>query len=180
MQAVSLDTMYTTIALALCQHFFHEKTWKGNIVSSTIRVRAAIVVIQDGKILLVPHYNTNESPISWHLPGGGVEFGEAVQEAAIREFREETGLYVRIESLLDINEVIQPERPYHSITTIFSGSIIGGTLTAESGHPYMRYGDKMPRWFSWEELQVVKYLPEKIIATAFTNGRPQSPPLRGA
>jgi len=149
-------------------------------VSSMIRVRAAIVVTQDGKILLVPHYNTNEHPISWHLPGGGVEFGESVQAAAIREFWEETGLHAHIESLLDINEVIQMEKPYHSLTTIFSGSIVGGTLTAESEHPYIRYGDKMPCWFSWEELQAVNYHPEKIIKTAFTSGRLQPSPLRRA
>lgn len=149
-------------------------------MSNIIRVRAAIVVIQDRKILLVPHYNTDEHPILWYLPGGGIEFGESVQTAAIREFREETGLHVHIESLLDINEVIQMEKPYHSLTTIFSGSIVGGTLTAERENPYIRYGDKMPRWFSWKELQAVNYHPEKIIKTAFTSDHPQPPPLQYA
>ncbi len=149
-------------------------------MANAIRVRAGIIVIQEGKILLVPHYNIDAAPVQWYLPGGGVEFGETVKDAAVREFFEETGLRVRVEHLLDVNEVIHHEKPYHSLTIIFTGSIIAGTLTAETQNPYARYGDKMPQWFSWEKLQYASYHPKQIIENAFTNDPQQSPPLQAS
>ncbi|MEK2461613.1 NUDIX hydrolase [Lactobacillus gasseri] len=40
---------------------------------------------------------------AWGLPGGVLEFGESAQEACVREFLEETGLKVRIKSLLGVS-----------------------------------------------------------------------------
>lgn len=59
---------------------------------SNIRVRACLAIVRDGRILLVPHYNTDAGPVQWHLPGGRVRFGESLVETARREFQEETEL----------------------------------------------------------------------------------------
>ena len=134
-------------------------------MSGVIRVRASVAVIQESKILLVPHYNKDITPALWYLPGGAIEFGEAIQEAAIREFWEETGFHARIERLLDVSEVLRPEQPWHSITITYFGTIIGGTLTAEH-HLSARYGDKTPRWFSLDELQHINYHPISTVNAA--------------
>jgi ADP-ribose pyrophosphatase YjhB (NUDIX family) len=92
-----------------------------------------------------------------------VSFGEGLQQAAVRELYEETGLQAEVIGLLDVSEVILPERPYHSITLAFLGRVTGGSLRAEARHPY---GKKMPRWFNAAEVRQVKYHPMKVVEKA--------------
>jgi ADP-ribose pyrophosphatase YjhB (NUDIX family) len=126
----------------------------------TIRVRACLAVVQGGRILLVPHFGTDVGPIQWNIPGGSVEFGESVQQTAIRELWDETGITARIRGLVDVSEVIIPERPWHSITITFLGEVISGELRSETEHPY---GRKIPRWFTADELKQIDYHPMEII-----------------
>jgi len=132
----------------------------------TVRIRVCLAVVIKGAILLVPHYDTDQGPVQWVIPGGGVNFGESLAETARREFQEETGLQAEISRLLEVSEVILPERPYHSITVTFSGSITGGELAPEAGH---RYGVKLPRWFSAQELSGVNYHPKSAVEKALGN-----------
>lgn len=54
---------------------------------------AAAVVVDNGRVLLVRR-RVKEGSLSWQLPAGGVEDGETVEQAAVRETKEETGLTV--------------------------------------------------------------------------------------
>jgi len=57
-----------------------------------------IIYDQDGKILLL-HRNTPKCK-QWEIPGGKVEPGEAIEDAAIREAKEELGVDIRIVGML--------------------------------------------------------------------------------
>jgi 8-oxo-dGTP pyrophosphatase MutT (NUDIX family) len=61
---------------------------------------AAFAVVHDGpgRVLLVRRADDG----LWELPGGRIDVGETVSAAAIREVAEETGLQVRVESLVGV------------------------------------------------------------------------------
>lgn len=60
---------------------------------------AAAVIIHDGRLLLVRR-RVSEGSLSWQFPAGQVEAGESVEDAAVRETFEETGLVVAARRIL--------------------------------------------------------------------------------
>lgn len=93
--------------------------------SPNVRIRVAAVILQDSHILLVQHTKDGES--YWMLPGGGVDFGETLAEALVRELREELGLAVRPGRLLLASDAIAPDRSRHMVNLCFSAEILEGT-----------------------------------------------------
>jgi 8-oxo-dGTP diphosphatase len=60
---------------------------------------AAAIIAHNGKVLLVKR-RVSEGQLLWQFPAGAVEEDEAVEVAAVREAREETGLIVEAEKVL--------------------------------------------------------------------------------
>ena len=60
---------------------------------------AAAIVVHEGRVLMVRR-RVSEGQLSWQFPAGEVEPGEAREDAAVRETREETGLDVAAVKLL--------------------------------------------------------------------------------
>jgi 8-oxo-dGTP diphosphatase len=96
-----------------------------------------VCVDADDRLLWVRLSNITEAPGSWTLPGGGVEFGEHPEAAAIRELREETGLAGSIVELLAVDSMHRPVRTgehvaeYHSIRIIYRTAVEAGEVVHE-------------------------------------------------
>lgn len=71
-------------------------------------VGVGALIHKGGKILLIKRrFEPNKG--RWSLPGGLVERGEKVEEAALREVKEELGIDVTLERLMDIVDEIIPD-----------------------------------------------------------------------
>ncbi|HEY5826058.1 MAG TPA: NUDIX hydrolase [Cyclobacteriaceae bacterium] len=115
-----------------------------------LRVRACGLCVVGNDLLLVNHRHLGNENF-WAPPGGGIEFGEHIEQCLVREFREETGLEIEPKEFLFTTEFISP--PLHAIEFFFRVEKISGTL--KSGNdPEMK--DQIIRdvqFISWSALK---------------------------
>jgi 8-oxo-dGTP diphosphatase len=94
------------------------------IYGNKVRIRVCGLCWQDDSLLLVMHRMTSGN--FWGPPGGGVEFGELLENALKREILEETGLQVDIGKFLFGCEFIK--HPLHAVELFFEVKKTGGML----------------------------------------------------
>ena len=82
----------------------------------------------------------------WVFPGGYVDRGESVREAAIRETKEESNLNVRLCALLDVYSY--PPSP--NVIVVYAAEVVGGEL--EAGDETVEAQAFAPSQIPWEEL----------------------------
>lgn len=81
------------------------------------------IIIEIGQdIVLIERKNF---PFGWALPGGFVEYGESLEDAAIREAREETGLSISLTGQLGSYSSPKRDPRFHTITTVFVATACG-------------------------------------------------------
>jgi 8-oxo-dGTP diphosphatase len=131
-------------------------------------VGVGAVIVADERVVLV---RRGREPLlgQWSIPGGVVESGESLRQAAAREAEEETGLQVEVGEVLEVFESIVPgtesnagKAQYHYVIIDFLCRTKSGELRAG--------GDALEaRWVRRDELPELKVSDSacKVIAKAF-------------
>jgi 8-oxo-dGTP diphosphatase len=111
----------------------------------------AIIIEQDRVVLVKRAHPPLQA--EWSIPGGVLEIGELVREAAVREAREETGLIVEASELLGVFDRVLRDADkrvqYHYVLIDFLCRRVAGDLAAASDAAEAR-------WFTREELPRLK------------------------
>jgi 8-oxo-dGTP diphosphatase len=107
------------------------------------KVAAAVLVEQDGRVLLVRRANEPYRGL-WTLPAGFVNGGEDPARAAARECLEETGLIVEVKRVLDVIAGLEHDRGADFLI-VYEAEIISGMLAPADDAD-------AAEWFTYDQL----------------------------
>ncbi len=112
------------------------------------QVAVGAIVVKDEKILLVKRNKAPHKDL-WAIPGGSVELGETLQEAAEREIREEAGLIIKAKEPVYTFDLIERDDRgdvrFHYVIVDLSAEYVSGDLQPSD--------DALDaRWFAAEDL----------------------------
>ncbi|WP_033541273.1 NUDIX hydrolase [Planococcus sp. CAU13] len=122
-----------------------------------MRQRAAIILIENGRLALIKR--VQEGNTYYVFPGGGVETGESLSEAAKREALEELGLIVEIGDCLFETTGIGREFYFQAHKT---GGHFGQGTGAEFSGAGSGRGSYEAVWVPLEQVQSITLYPEKL------------------
>lgn len=114
-----------------------------------------VVAFRDNEVVLIRRGKEPRRG-EWSIPGGAVELGEGVRDAALREFQEECGGKIRLRDIVDAVDIIsrdaQERVAYHYMVVDFWADWETGAITPAS--------DVMEaRWVPLQELDVYQLPP---------------------
>ena len=108
------------------------------------------VVVRGGALLMVRRGREPAQGL-WSLPGGRLEHGESLVEAAAREVLEETGLEVGVSDLLGVYEAVGD---VHYVVLDYIGEVLGAATEPRAGEDAAE-----ARWVPLEEISTLDCTP---------------------
>ncbi len=99
-------TYENTVSLWCVASLSKSESTSRRFYPKTPQVGVGAVIENQGEILLVKRAHEPSKGL-WSIPGGLVELGETLRDAAKREMEEETGLVVELEDMIDVMDSIE-------------------------------------------------------------------------
>lgn len=128
-----------------------------DILVTELKFRPSVygVIVDDGKVLLVPQWD------GYDFPGGGIDEGERIQEALIREIKEETGMDAVQEELLLVTDdfFLHPKtgKAFHSILMYYTAIVTGGELSTDGFSEFEKTMAQKAQWVDIEKALTLKF-----------------------
>jgi 8-oxo-dGTP diphosphatase len=85
------------------------------------------IILHKNKVVLVKRKNPPFNDC-YALPGGFVNYGETVENAVIREAREETGLETKIKNIFGVYSDLERDPRGHTVTVVYCLEVTGGKM----------------------------------------------------
>ena len=117
------------------------------------------IVIEDGKLLMSKQFKTK-----FDVPGGGVDIGEDLEQAVVREVKEETGIDVEVVRLAGVksnifidthSKGIHYGESYHSILLFYLCRKVGGELSTDGFGKYEKHYAEIAEWVPMDRLDSI-------------------------
>lgn len=121
---------------------------------------SALIRDENNHILLVK--NIEGDSFYWGLPGGAVEEGETLEQAVIREVKEETGYNIVITGLCSLREAYLSKREQHVLFVTFFAKVVGGELQIKDP-------DQEIAEVKWADIQTAKELMQSLFESLKLN-----------
>jgi 8-oxo-dGTP diphosphatase len=123
--------------------------------------RGRVVIVEDGAVALIERRRNGRT--YYVFPGGGVEPGETMREAALREAAEELGLVVELGELL-AEDVFKGE-----VNEFYAARVVGGEFGTGDGTELAARADSpsgsyRPVWVPVSALSGISVLPTRVAA----------------
>ena len=116
-------------------------------------VGVGVVVIKGNKVLLGKRKNAHGEG-SWCFPGGHLEFNESVEECAVREVREETGIEIKNLRLGPFTNDVFEKEAKHYVTLFVIAEYASGKAKVMEPEKCEKWA-----WFEWGSLPEPLFLP---------------------
>jgi len=145
-------------------------------IDRPVKIRAVGIVIKDGKILVMHRIRNGEE--FYVLPGGGVEIGETVEEAVVRELLEETTLQIKIDRLLYHHIYDNGSEQFFYLCDYISGDPQLGDSEEAREMEVSNINFYKPIWYETEDLPLLLLYPIEIrdlIIDSLTTGFQNAP-----
>lgn len=138
----------------ICKNVFGEE-FKTEAENLHFRPGVYGIAIKDGKVLLSKQWD------GYDFPGGGIELGETIKAALMREFKEETGFDVKVGALVTCEDSFYKhgleDKYSHSFLLYYLCEITGGSVEelalTETEKEYV----EKPEWIDLKEIGDIKF-----------------------
>ncbi len=113
------------------------------------------IIIEIGEsIVLISRKNP---PYGWALPGGFVDYGESLEDAAVREALEETSLNVTLTGQFHTYSSPDRDARQHTITTVFTAKSEGTPKAADDAKEAVLFTrDKLPDKMAFDHRDILE------------------------
>ncbi len=92
----------------------------------------------------------------WALPGGFVKFDETLEEAAVREAKEETGLDIELKKLAGVFSKLNRDPRGRILSVAFAAKVIGGEIKAGSDAKEVKAFKTLPKKLAFDHAEILK------------------------